>query len=322
MSRLSRVAFVLGTAGALCVSRARVAAQTSTLATFTPAGGGGISCLDYSADGRYLATSSFSGFANVYTSGGKHVGSLYTPDEAAKLIKIFHIRFDGATSRVGTANYDGTVGIARADGTNLTKHFVDSASITDVAFTRSLPGIFATADNGALQYIQPNGVKKWTVVRDGVARNLAISPDEKILAFTSDPGDVWLVDLDGRVVGHIPTGQGRLDSVRFHPRLPRVITAGRSGTALLWTYDGSRVATFRAPGDPWMFGATFTPDGERVCTIDRQGVLNIVKAATGETIASHRVPGAVFSAVACSPTMQRVAVGDQRGIVNIFSLPA
>jgi hypothetical protein len=71
-----------------------------------------------------------------------------------------------------------------------------------------------------------------------------------------------------------------------------------------------------------MFGATFTPNGERVCTIDRQGVLNIVKTATGETIASHRVPGAVFSAVACSPTMQRVAVGDQRGIVNIFSLPA
>lgn len=291
-------------------------------ATFTPAGGGGISCLDYSADGRYLATSSFSGFANVYTSAGTHVGSLYTPAEAAKLIKIFHIRFDGATSRVGTSNYDGTVGIARADGTRLTKQFVDSASITDVAFARTLPGVFVTADNGALQYIQPNGTKSWSVARDGVARNLAISADEKILAFTSDPGDVWLVDLGGRVVGHIPTAQGRLDSVRFHPHLPHLITAGRSGTAVIWRYDGSRVAAFGRPGDPWMFGATFTPDGQRVCLIDRQGVLNVVKATTGETIASHHVPGAVFSSVACSPTMQRVAVGDQRGIVTTFALPA
>ncbi len=321
MSRLSRAAFVLGTAGALCAARVRGAAQTSAPETFTPAGGGAISCLDYSADGRYLATSSFTGFANVYTSGGTHVGSLYTPHEAAKLIKIFHVRFDGTTSRVGTANYDGTVGVARADGTNLTKHFVDSASVTDVAFARTVPGIFVTSDNGALQYVEPNGLKKWSVVRDGVARNLAISPDEKILAFTSDPGDVWLVDLDGRVAGHIPTGQGRLDSVRFHPRLPHVITAGRSGTAVVWTYSGARVATFRAPGDPWLFGATFTPDGRRVCLIDRQGVLDIVKT-TGQTIASHHVPGAVFSTVTCSPTMQRVAVGDQRGIVSIFSLPA
>lgn len=291
------------------------------MSTFTPAGGGGISCLDYSADGRYLATSSFSGFANVYTSGGKHVGSLYSPDEAARVIKIFHIRFDRATSRVGTANYDGTVGIAHADGTSLTKRFVDSASITDVAFARTLPGIFATADNGALQYIEPDGVKKWSVVRNGVARNVAISADEKVLAFTSDPGDVWLVGLDGRILGHIPTEQGRLDSVRFHPHLPHVITAGRSGTAVIWNYDGARVAMFGSPGDPWMFGAAFTPDGERVCLIDRQGVLKIVKAATGETVASHHVPGAVFSTVACSPTMQRVAVGDQRGIVNIFELP-
>jgi WD40 repeat protein len=289
--------------------------------TLTPAGGGGISCLDYSTDGRFLATSSFSGFANVYTSGGKHVGSLYTPGEAARLIKIFHIRFDRATSRVGTANYDGTVGIARADGTNRTVRFVDSAAMTDVAFARTLPGIFVTSDNGALQYIQPNGVKKWSVARDGVARNVAISPDEKILAFTSDPGDVWLVDIDGRVLGQIPTEQGRLDSVRFHPHLPQLITAGRSGAAVIWTYDGSRVATFGKPGDPWMFGAAFTPDGRRVCLINRQGVLTIVTATTGRTIASHHVPGAVFSSVACSPTMQTVAVGDQRGIVNIFALP-
>jgi WD40 repeat protein len=321
MSRLSRGAFVLGTAGALCASHARVDAQTSAPMTLTPPGGGGISCIDYSADGRYLATSSFNGFANVYTSRGEHVRSLYTPGEAANVIKIFHVRFDGTSSRVGTANYDGTVGAARVDGTGLTKRFIDSASITDVAFARALPGMFATGDSGALHYLQPNGRTTWAVVRNGVARNLAISPDETILAFTSDPGDVWLVDLDGRVAGHIPTGQGRLDSVRFHPRLPQLITAGRSGTAVVWTYDGARVATFGTPGDTWMFGATFTPDGERVCLIDRQGALNIVKA-TGEAIASHRIPGAVFSAVAASPTMQCVAVGDQRGIVTIFSLPA
>jgi len=285
------------------------------------AGKQGISCLAFSADGRYLASSSFGGLADLFTGDGKHLLSLYPPAEAQQRGQIFRIRFDAESSLVGTVHYDGSVGVSRLHGKRESQHVADSAAVLDVAFARGAPGYFVVSDNGSLRHVRPNGAIAWTVSRAGSARTLGASPNGTLLAFTNDAGELWLVSRAGEVVKRVAHGQGRQESVCFHPRLRQILIAGRSGTATIWDYDGNRVALMGVPGGPWISSATFTPDGERICMTDLSGVLSVM-TKSGTRLASFRVPGSVFGAVACASHAPTVAVGDQRGVVNVFPLPA
>lgn len=316
-------------AGAAVIPRARAAAETLPLQSFTASGSAadsiagkqGISCLAFSADGRYLASSSFGGLADVFTSAGKHLVSLYPPAEAQQRGQIFRIRFNAQSSHVGTVHYDGSVGVSRVDGTRDSQHVADSAAVLDVAVDRDAGGCFVVSDNGSLRHVRPDGTIAWTVSRAGSARTLAASPDGALLAFTNDAGELWLVGRGGEVVKRVAHGQGRQESVCFHPRLREILIAGRSGTATIWDYDGNRIARLGVPGGPWISSATFTPDGERICLTDLGGLLRVM-TKSGTLLASFRVPGSVFGAVACASHARTVAVGDQRGVVNVFPLPA
>jgi WD40 repeat protein len=285
------------------------------------AGKQGISSLAFSADGRYLASSSFGGLADLFTSDGKHLVSLYSPAEAQRRGQIFRIRFNAESSLAGTVHYDGSVGVSRVDGKRESQYVADSAAVLDVAFARAAPGYFVVSDNGSLRHVRPDGTIAWTVFRAGSARTLAASPEGTLLAFTNDAGELWLVGRGGEVVKLVAHGQGRQESVCFHPRLRQILIAGRSGTASIWDYDGNRVAHLGVPGGPWISSATFTPDGERICMTDLRGVLSVM-TKSGSLLASFRVPGSVFGAVACASHAPQVAVGDQRGVVNVFPLPA
>jgi len=292
----------------------------SVSAEHSIAGKQGISGLAFSADGRYLASSSFGGLADLFTSDGKHLVSLYPPAEAQRRGQIFRVRFNPQSSLVATVHYDGSVGVSRVDGKRESQHVADSAAVTDVAFAGSTPGYFVVSDNGSLCHVRPDGTIAWTISRAGCARTLTASPDGKLLAFASDAGELWLVGRGGDVIKRVAHGQGRQEAVCFHPRLRRILIAGRSGTASIWDYAGNRIAQLGVPGGPWISSATFTPDGERICLVDLRGQLGVM-TASGTLLASFRLAGSVFGAVACASHAPQVAVGDQRGVVNVFRLP-
>jgi WD40 repeat protein len=324
-----RATFLFGVASAAIVPGVGAAAETLPLKSFAASGSAadsiagkqGISCLAFSADGRHLASSSFGGLADLFTSDGRHLASLYPAAEAQQRGQIFRIRFNADSSLVGTVHYDGSVGVTHVNGKRESQYIVDSAAVLDVAFARTGPGYFVVSDNGSLRHERPDGTIAWTVFRAGCARALAASPDATLLAFTNDAGELWLVRSGGEVVKRVAHGQGRQEAVCFHPHLRRILIAGRSGTATIWDYDGNRIARLGVPGGPWISSATFTPDGERVCMTDLAGELSVM-ATSGTRLASFRVPGSVFGAVACAPHARTVAVGDQRGVVNVFPLPA
>jgi WD40 repeat protein len=303
--------------------------QTLPLKSFTASGSAagsiagkqGISCLAFSADGRYLASSSFDGLADLFTSDGKRLVSLYAPAEAQRRGQIFRIRFNAESTLAGTVHYDGSVGLSRIDGKRDSQDVADSAAVLDVAFARATPGYFVVSDNGSLRHVRPDGTIAWTIFRSGCARALAASPDGTLLAFTNDAGELWLVGRGGDVVRRVAHGQGRVEPVSFHPRLRQILIAGRSGAASIWDYAGNRVALLGVPGGPWISSAAFTPDGERICMTDLRGVLAVM-TKSGTLLASFHVPGSVFGVVACASHAPQVAVGDQRGVVNIFRLPA
>lgn len=249
------------------------------------------------------------------------MASLYPPAEAQQRGQIFRIRFNPGSSLVGTVHYDGSVGVSHIDGKRKSQYVADSAAVLDVAFARAAPGYFVVSDNGSLRHVGPDGTIAWTASRAGSARALAASPDGTLLAFTNDAGELWLVARGGEVVKRVAHGQGRQESVCFHPRLRRILIAGRSGTATIWDYEGNRVARLGEPGGPWISSATFSPDGERICMTDLGGALSVMTVG-GKLLGSFRVPGSVFGAVACAAHAPTVAAGDQRGVVSVFPLPA
>jgi hypothetical protein len=96
-----------------------------------------------------------------------------------------------------------------------------------------------------------------------VIRDLAFSPDDRVLASVSNDHKIALVDTatwktraswdahDGDVVG-----------VAFHPSRPVIATTGQDRQVRLWTLDGKRLAEAKLPGPG--NAVAFSADGARL----------------------------------------------------------
>ena len=106
---------------------------------------------------------------------------------------------------------------------------------------------------------------------------MAISPDEKTLAFGSSPHGVVLWDFPSgtqlRVLrGHTAWG------LTFSPDGRTLASTGRDHTAVLWDVEsGRQLRTFHGHTDA-VCGVAFSPDGNTLATSGTDGVLRLWKA--------------------------------------------
>ena len=96
-----------------------------------------------------------------------------------------------------------------------------------------------------------------------VIRDLAFSPDDRVLASVSNDHKVVLVDTaTWKTSASWDAHGGDAVGVAFHPSRPVLATTGQDGQVRLWTLDGKRLGEAKLPGAG--NAVAFSSDGARL----------------------------------------------------------
>jgi WD40 repeat protein/tRNA A-37 threonylcarbamoyl transferase component Bud32 len=198
----------------------------------------------FSADGRYVVTTSDDGTARVWDAA---TGEPATPP-LKHAGRVLHAAFRPDGRRVATAAATGEAGEARV---------WDAA--TGEPVTPPLP-------------------------HPARAQWVAWSPDGRQIATAGHEGTARVWDTDtGRPVASLPH-QGELNRVAFSPDGRRLLTScGPDHAAHIWDVTAAReVVTLKH--DDWVWTAAFSPDGRRVVTAGKDWKARVWDAETGQPV--------------------------------------
>ena len=273
--------------------------------------GEAFSFVQFSPDGRILASSSSDGSTRLWGMSGE----LQRKVESGNM--VFRVRFDASGDHFVTASYDGVARMWQTtDGTLVEKFTAHRSGVTDALFLRD--EIATGSDDGRVLLAGLDGRAIATVTQQGVARNLGVSPDRSVLACAFDSGAVRIVDATGRVLHAFNAEQGRINDIRFSPDGSRILTSGFDGTARLWTLDGKQVLQLEAGDGDWVFGAGFSHDGRLIGTVSGTGLVTMW-TAEGKRLAEFRDTRGRVNSIDFSPTEERFAVVDYTGALLMFT---
>jgi WD40 repeat protein len=163
----------------------------------------------------------------------------------------------------------------------------------------------------------PNSVGAVSQEKD-VIRELAWSPDGKLLASGSDRGQVSLWDANGKAVKQFPIQQENINRILWSPKNQFLLSWSTDDRALLWTIDGKLLAVFQDCSWTNWQAIQWSPDGEWLAvspdntilqiwktTVDYQGIL---RTSLGVEEAGHDMD----LRLAWSPDGKLLAAGNSR----------
>jgi WD40 repeat protein len=159
----------------------------------------------------------------------------------------------------------------------------------------------------------------------GSVNDLAASPDGTLLASAHDDGAVRLWDLGtGSLVSVLRAHNGPVNSVSFHPAGELVVSGGNDGSLRIWD-----ITQINGPGDPLarsilghrnlVLQVAFSPDGLHVISASADGTLRLWEPETGAPLGILRSGQDWITALAYSPDGTLLAVGDERGVLQVWN---
>lgn len=184
----------------------------------------------------------------------------------------------------------------------------DKSVVSRIAFSPSGDRFAVGGYDGLLRVFAAGGRQpKVTGVYSNhvdVINDLAFSPDGHLLATASvggqarlengrimtstgaGTGQIALLNLATGQLRTYPTHNGEAFSVQFDKTGGRLVSAGDGGEAIIWRVQNDQLQEVRklTTGSDMLYAADFSPDGSRVVTAGRAGLLSVVDTATGKEI--------------------------------------
>ena len=262
-----------------------------------PAGGGTpdpVAGADYIAD-RIIALGQ-SGRLEVFTADGAPQAVISEADP------VTSAAWDGAGTRIVTADVTGAVSLWRAVGMGYRLAFTSHANAPEVAM--SADGSVFAARAGTY------GIEIWSADTERLLRTLNAFAPVNVLAV--GPGGRQVAAGDGFGQVEVWNGNGTVDHVLGPPGPPildiaydqsgrEFVTASAAGIVTVWDAAGGRplisVSACQSPGT-----ASFSPDGSKIVVACGDGTVRVFAAATGQPLVSLPATSVgVVSAAAFSP---------------------
>ncbi|HWO26389.1 MAG TPA: WD40 repeat domain-containing protein, partial [Kofleriaceae bacterium] len=183
-------------------------------------------------------------------------------------------------------------------------------------------GEIATADAAGV-------IRLWTA--DGQLRaairgaqrtpiRIAFSADGARFAVTRVGGNVALVDTAaGTLHATWQADPARAEAIAFDPAGARIVTAGRSGQAVVWSLEGKELARLVGHTDA-IWHAVFDATGERVITASLDKTARVWDAQSGKPL--HRLVGhdGRVTGLAVDVRARRIATASADTTVRLWSL--
>jgi WD40 repeat protein len=152
----------------------------------------------------------------------------------------------------------------------------------------------------------------------GIVRDLAFSPDGKIIATADNLGTVTLWDAATGEFRNRLRGHYRLVShIAFSPDSLRLASASWDSTAVIWYSPGGQQCARLQGHMRSVLCVTFSPDGRRVATSSEDRTVRLWDVSSGQELFALRGHGDIVTSVAFSPDGNRLASAGADGTVQI-----
>ncbi|KAL3316451.1 Transducin (beta)-like 1 X-linked receptor 1 [Cichlidogyrus casuarinus] len=263
-----------------------------------------VTSLDWNAEGTYLATGSYDGFARVWSTDGQLKATL-----GQHKGPIFALKWNKKGNYILTAGVDKTTIIWEAESGKIAQQFAfHTAPTLDVDWQNT--DTFASCSTDTNIHVCRLGRDKPIMTFQGHANEVnAIKwdPSGRLLASCSDDMTLKLWDMMHtqcvhNLRGHekeiytikwSPTGPGTL-----YPSAPLCLaSASFDSTVRLWDLESGRCTRTLRKHTQSVYSVAFSPDGHKLATGSFDRWVHIWRVETGELINSYQGTGGIFEVV-------------------------
>eukprot|EP00529_Nitzschia_sp_RCC80_P041580 CAMPEP_0113479668 /NCGR_PEP_ID=MMETSP0014_2-20120614/21448_1 /TAXON_ID=2857 /ORGANISM="Nitzschia sp." /LENGTH=884 /DNA_ID=CAMNT_0000373013 /DNA_START=383 /DNA_END=3037 /DNA_ORIENTATION=+ /assembly_acc=CAM_ASM_000159 len=290
-----------------------------------------VTTLEWSSDGKLLATGSYDGVARVWNLDGALVHTL-----RGHKGPIFSLKWNKKGNFLLSGSYDKTTIVWDVSGSNgfIEQQFNDhTAPALDVDWKDDTT--FASCSTDKTVHIcrvgMPRPLKTYTGHTDEV-NAVKWDPSGDYLASCSDDctAKVWAVNSDSKdALFDLKSHQQEIYTVKWAPTGPgsanpekhrMLATASFDGSVRLWSAeDGSCMQVFSRHRDS-VYSVAFSPSGSFLASGSLAGQLYIWNIAEGKHIKSFKGKGDIFE-VAWNKEETRVAACFSSNVVCIIDFP-
>ena len=233
----------------------------------------------WSPDGRYLASTSFSGGVKVRDLlTDRPVGSFSGRDVA------YTVAFHPAAPLLAWGAYDGSIRLVDLrSGDTLQTIAANEGGVLFVTFTPDGGQLVSTGEDGVIRFFDPESGEQLRAIEAHAAgiTSVSFSPDGARMVSGGDDAQSRLWDVaSGELLHEASPHRGWINFSTFLPD-GRYLTVGTDDGVFVWGADGSGPQRLTAHRD-WLMCARPFPDGRRFATTGKDGTIRIWSAATLE----------------------------------------
>lgn len=199
---------------------------------------GSVSYVEFSADGKSIATASEDKTAKVWSQNGALLATL-----SGHADEVTYVSFSSDGKLLVTASKDKTAKVWRSDGSLLTTLKGHTNTVNQARFSPDGTLVATAGEDRSVRVWKIDGTLLRKIPFAAVVTTLRFSPDGKTLATASKDDIVRLLKLDGQE-SKLLNNYGALD-IRFTPDSRFVTLINKDRTVRLWTIDGQLQRSLR-----------------------------------------------------------------------------
>jgi WD40 repeat protein len=235
--------------------------------------------------------------------------------------RLDDVAFSPDRTRVLTVGHDGTIRIWDPTSGRVLQILRHHVPMAVAAWNPNGQGIVTADTAGTVRLWTNDGRLRASLTSArGAIMQITYRNDGALFALARMAGDVVIRDArSGELRAAWMADPKHLYSVAFDPSGTRVVTAGESGVAVVWSLEGQQQAKLEGHADA-IWSAVFDHRGERIITVSRDATAYVWDAHTGKAL--HRLQGhdGRVTNVAIDDRDRLIATTGTDGTARIWSL--
>lgn len=256
---------------------------------------GGTYGIDFSTDGKRVATASWLGKVRIWdVDSGRELKQWVAQEQSANAVA-----YSPDQKRLASVGNDGKIKLWNADSAAEIRTFetVKGPQLISVAFTPDGRHVLSPSSNATAKLWEAEtGREVRSFIHGTDVTYIAISPDSKWSATGGADGNVNIWETaTGRLAVTVPTVASRITSLDFSRDSQRLAATSGRVITIIDVASPSKPLTLRGH-DEQVNGAGFSPDGLRLASASSDETVKIWDTATGESLLSIPISGGGWNA--------------------------
>lgn len=256
---------------------------------------GGTYGIDFSGDGKRVATASWLGKVRIWDAGsGRELRQWIAQEQSANAVAI-----SPDQKRLVSVGNDGKIKLWDADSAAEIRTFetVKGPQLISVAFTPDGRHVLSASSNATAKLWEAESGREVRSFNHGAdVTYIAMSPDGKWTATGGSDGNVKIWETaTGRLGATVSTVASRITSLDFSKDSRRLASTSGRIITIIDVASPSKPLTLRGH-DEQVNGASFSVDGLRLVSASSDETVKIWDTSTGESILSIPISGGAWNA--------------------------